>query len=119
MTLAAFCRIFGRGLSMHSNSHAGISLMAMAHLAAATPNLTFAVDTHSPWQREDLVVGGRIRIENGNVTLPDGPGLGVELDREALARLHKQYVDCGLTERDDQTEMRKYRPEFTATPTQF
>jgi glucarate dehydratase len=119
MTLAQFCRIFGRGLSMHSNSHAGISLMAMAHLAAATPNLTYAVDTHYPWQREEVIVGGRATIEDGNIRLPDGPGLGVELDRAALDRLHQQYVASGLTERDDQTEMRKYRPEFTATPTQF
>lgn len=119
MTLAQFCKVFGRGLSMHSNSHAGISLMAMAHLAAATPNLTYAVDTHYPWQREDVIVGGRARIENGNITLPDGPGLGVELDRAALDRLHKQYIASGQTERDDQTEMRKFRPEFTATPTQF
>src|SRR5690606_2024855 len=101
------------------NSHAGISLMAMAHLAAATPNLTYAVDTHYPWQREDVIVGGRAKIENGNITLPDGPGLGVELDRAALDRLHKQYIASGQTERDDQTEMRKFRPEFTATPTQF
>jgi glucarate dehydratase len=119
MTLAQFCKVFGRGLSMHSNSHAGISLMAMAHLAAATPNLTYAVDTHYPWQREDIIVGGRYKIENGNITLPDGPGLGVELDRAALDRLHKQYLAAGIEERDDQTEMRKFRPEFTATPTQF
>ncbi len=77
------------------------------------------MDTHYPWQREDVIVGGRAKIENGNITLPDGPGLGVELDRAALDRLHKQYIASGQTERDDQTEMRKFRPEFTATPTQF
>jgi glucarate dehydratase len=25
----------------------------------------------------------------------------VELDRDALARLHEQYLACGVTERDD------------------
>jgi len=119
ITLAQFCRLFDRGLSMHSNSHAGISLMAMTHLAAATPNLDYALDTHYPWQREEVIVGGRVKIEGGNVVLPEGPGLGVELDRAALERLNKQYVDFGQTERDDQTEMRRFRPEFTATPTQF
>jgi len=36
---------------MHSNSHLGVSLMAMAHVAAATPHLTYACDTHYPWQQ--------------------------------------------------------------------
>src|SRR5690606_34389446 len=53
--LARICKTFGRGLSMHSNSHVGISLAAMAHLAAATPNLTYACDTHYPWQSEEVV----------------------------------------------------------------
>ena len=52
--LARICRTFGRGLSMHSNSHVGISLAAMADLAAAVPNLTYACDTHYPWQSEEL-----------------------------------------------------------------
>jgi len=30
--LAALCRVFNLGLSMHSNSHLGVSLMAMAHV---------------------------------------------------------------------------------------
>jgi len=42
--------------------------------------------------------------------VPHGPGLGVELDYEALARLHQQYLDCGLTKRDDEVEMQKIQP---------
>ncbi|MDQ3787654.1 MAG: glucarate dehydratase, partial [Actinomycetota bacterium] len=41
-SLAATCDTFGLSLSMHSNSHLGVSLAAMTHLAAATPNLTYA-----------------------------------------------------------------------------
>ena len=104
------CRTFGRGLSMHSNSHLGISLMAMAHLAAATPNLTYACDTHYPWQSEEVLVGGRIPIEDGCVTVTNAPGLGIELDRAALAKLHANYVACGLTKRDDEIEMQKVEP---------
>ena len=55
--LAGICETFGLGLSMHSNSHLGISLAAMVHLAAATPNLTYACDTHWPWKTEDVVAG--------------------------------------------------------------
>ena len=50
--LAALCQTFGLGLSMHSNTHLGVSLAAMAHIAAATPNLTYALDTHTPWKSE-------------------------------------------------------------------
>lgn len=115
--LARICRTFGRGMSMHSNSHLGISVMAMAHLAAATPNLTCACDTHYPWQSEEVLVGGRIRIEDGCVTMPDEPGLGIELDRAGLAQLHDNYVRCGLTERNDEIEMQKVEPgwKFMAT----
>ena len=117
--LARFCRTFGRGLSMHSNSHIGISLMAMAQLAAATPNLTYACDTHYPWQNEDVIVGGRVRFEDGCVTVSDAPGLGIELDRPALARLHDNYLRCGLTKRDDEIEMQKVEPGWTFQATRW
>lgn len=114
LDLARICDTWGLGLSMHSNSHMGISLMAMAHVAAATPNLTYACDTHYPWQDEEVIAGGRITFKDGAVTLPRGPGLGVELDRDALGRLHEQYRTCGITRRDDAHQMRKYQPDFTA-----
>jgi glucarate dehydratase len=110
LELARLCSTFGRGLSMHSNSHLGISLAAMVHLGAALPELPYALDTHYPWQSEEVIVGGRIPFENGEVAVPKGPGLGVELDRTALAELHKNYLACGLTKRDDEVEMRKVVP---------
>lgn len=113
MTLAGICQTFGRGLSMHSNSHLGISLAAMVHLGAALPQVPYALDTHYPWQSDEVIAGGRLRFEEGTVTVPTEPGLGVELDREALARLHQNYLACGLTKRDDEVEMRKKVPGWT------
>lgn len=115
--LARICRTFGRGLSMHSNSHVGISLAAMAQLAAAVPNLTYACDTHYPWQSEEVIVGGRLQFDEGAIVIANEPGLGVELDRAELAKLHQQYLDCGLTERNDEVEMQKVEPgwKFQAT----
>lgn len=117
LDLAAVCRTFGRGLSMHSNSHAGISLAAMTHLAAAVPNLSYAVDTHYPWQYEEVIKGGRMKFEDGSLRLPSAPGLGVEIDRAALFRLHENFKRCGLTERNDEIEMQKVSPgwKFMAT----
>ena len=110
--LAGICETFGLGLSMHSNSHLGISLAAMVHLAAATPNLTYACDTHWPWKTEDVVAGEPFGFRGGALRVPDAPGLGVELDRDALARLHEQYLRCGLRNRDDTGYMRRVVPGY-------
>ncbi|OLC53797.1 MAG: glucarate dehydratase [Chloroflexi bacterium 13_1_40CM_4_68_4] len=110
--LGRLCETFGFGLSMHSNSHLGISLAAMVHVAAAIPNLTYACDTHYPWQTEDVITGGKLDIRGGAVEVPRGPGLGVELDRDALAALHEQYLRAGLAVRDDALEMRRIDPDW-------
>ena len=108
--LANLCKVFGIGLSMHSNSHLGVSLMGMAHVAAATPHLTYACDTHYPWQSEqdEVVKGGRVSIVNGCVRIPDKPGLGVELDYDQLARGRERYEKCSFRKRDDEAQMRKH-----------
>jgi glucarate dehydratase len=110
LELARICATFGRDLSMHSNSHAGISFAAMTHLGAALPELRYALDTHYPWQEDEIIVGGKLRIEGGSVSVPDGPGLGVELDQAALRRAHERYLACGLVRRDDELEMQKKVP---------
>lgn len=112
--LSGICDTFGMGLSMHSNSHLGISLAAMTHLGAATENLTYACDTHWPWKdpAEDVVAPGALAFHDGSVAVPAGPGLGVELDRDALARLHEQYLGCGLRNRDDTGYMRRVDPSY-------
>ena len=102
--------VLGMGLSMHSNSHLGVSLMAMTHVAAACPNLTFACDTHYPWQtaKDEIVAGGRVPFEHGCVRIPDKPGLGVDLDYDQLARGRERYRKIPLRKRDDEAEMRKH-----------
>ena len=119
--LARMCDTFGLGVSMHSNSHLGISLMAMSHVAASVPNLSYACDTHYPWQEpdEEIIKGGKVPIANGCVTITTAPGLGVELDRDQLARLHEQFLSCGLRQRDDVGQMRKDRPDWKAVKPRF
>ena len=108
--LGQLCRAFGVGLSMHSNSHLGLSLLAMVHLAAATPHLTYAGDSHYPWQdaADEILAGGRLRFEGGAVRVPTAPGLGAALDRDALARGRERYERCGYRRRDDEAEMRRH-----------
>jgi glucarate dehydratase len=117
--LAGICETFGLGLSMHSNTHLGISLAAMTHLAAAIPNLTYACDTHSVWQVEEIIEPGAIAIRDGAAKVPDGPGLGVTLDEDALGRLHEQYLTCGIRRRDDVGYMKTVYPDWTGARPRF
>ncbi|WP_328871298.1 glucarate dehydratase family protein [Streptomyces sp. NBC_00287] len=109
--LAAICRTFGVGVSMHSNTHLGISLAAMTHVASTVPNLQHACDSHYPWQSEDVLTE-RLTFEGGKLTVSDAPGLGVELDRDRLRFLHQRWLDDdgSLRERDDAAAMRVAEP---------
>lgn len=110
--LTQFCMDFGISTSMHSNSHYGISLAAMLHLAGAMPELTYACDTHYPWLEEDIVQGGPFVFRGGRLAVPTTPGLGVTLDPERLERAAERYRRWGITDRDDAGEMRKRVPDW-------
>lgn len=118
--LAAICRTYGVGLSMHSNTHLGISLAAMTHVASTVPGLRYACDTHRPWQTEDVITEPH-QFTEGAVRVSDEPGLGVELDRAALAQLHQRWLDSAslhptldYRRRDDAAAMRRVQPDWTA-----
>ena len=108
--LSDLCEVLGLGMSMHSNNHLGVSLMTMAHAAAVCPALTYACDTHYPWQTEkdEIVLGGRIKFVEGAVVIPDKPGLGIELDYDQIARGRERYNKLPYRKRDDEAEMRAH-----------
>ncbi len=83
--------------------------MAMAHVAAATPHLSYACDTHYPWQtaEDEIVAGGPVPIVDGCVKITDQPGLGVGLDYDQLAKGRERYERLPYRKRDDAAEMRK------------
>lgn len=43
----------------------------------------------------DVIEGGPFRQTNNTVAVPEGPGLGVTLDRDALNVWHKHLLDNG------------------------
>jgi glucarate dehydratase len=112
VSLGKVCQTFGKGLSMHSNSHLGISLIAMVHMAAAIPNLTYDLDTHYPWQSDEVITGGRVKFEDGQIAVPREPGLGIKLDYDMLEKLHHNFKKCKITQRDDTAEMKKIDPNW-------
>jgi glucarate dehydratase len=83
------CEAMGVDVGMHSGAEFGISQAAMLHLAAALPNLTVAPDSHYHHLTDDIIEGGKLPYRNGKMTVPAGPGLGVGLDKDKLAKYHQ------------------------------
>jgi glucarate dehydratase len=92
---AGICETFQLGVAVHSSGELGIQLATMLHLGAVVPNLSFAADAHYHHLADDIIEGGRMRYENGSIPVPAGPGLGVRLDREKLARYSELYRELG------------------------
>jgi L-alanine-DL-glutamate epimerase-like enolase superfamily enzyme len=71
----------------------GISIAAAAHLAATTDRCAYIeflpdVLCGSALRRE--LVANELRMVDGQIALPKRPGLGVELNRDALARFERE-----------------------------
>jgi glucarate dehydratase len=92
---AATCETFQWGIAVHSSGELGIQLATMLHLGAVLPNLHFAADAHYHHLQDDVIEGGLMRYERGSIAVPDGPGLGVSLDRERLGTYADLYKELG------------------------
>jgi L-alanine-DL-glutamate epimerase-like enolase superfamily enzyme len=85
------CAMAGeRGLGVVPHAwKTGISIAAAAHLAAATPHCPFIeflpADMSGSALRRELVVD-ELKLVDGTITLPEKPGLGIELNRSAIER---------------------------------
>lgn len=107
---AGVCETFQLGVSVHSSGELGVQLATMLHLAATLPNLVFAADAHYHHLVDDLIVGGKMRYEQGSIAVPCGPGLGVQLDRDKLAEYHEAFLRLGVYPYDQDP----LRPGWTA-----
>jgi glucarate dehydratase len=92
---AGVCETFQLGVAVHSSGELGIQLATMLHLGAVVPNLSFAADAHYHHLQDDIIQGGTFQYEDGAIRVPDGPGLGVRLDRDKLARYAELYRELG------------------------
>ena len=93
--VAALLEIAGLPIVKHSFGDFGITTYAAAHVLATCPNATLANQTHYSLLGDDVIAGGPPVFEDGALTLPDGPGIGVELDREKLALYEEVYLREG------------------------
>ena len=89
------CSAFQRGMAVHSSGELGIQLATMLHLGALLPSIHFAADAHYHHLTDDIIVGGKMKYDDGAIAVPSGPGLGVELDRDKLAEYSELYKELG------------------------
>lgn len=102
--MMAVCDAFRLGLGIHAHGELGIARAAMLQLALVSPSMAYAIDDHSIDLTGDVAVTAP--VTDGVLRVPSAPGLGVELDREALERHHRawQESDGPWEEFGDRTE---------------
>jgi glucarate dehydratase len=114
--VAQCCREWGLTWGSHSNNHFDISLAMFTHVAAAAPGKVTAIDTHWIWQDGQRLTREPLQIVGGKLTLPDRPGLGIEIDLEQIAHAHALYNTMGLGARDDAAAMQFLVPGWKFHP---
>ncbi|SDG35756.1 MULTISPECIES: glucarate dehydratase [unclassified Duganella] len=103
--VAQMCHEWGLTWGSHSNNHFDVSLAMFTHVAAAAPGNITAIDTHWIWQDGQYLTSNPLQIKGGMVQVPTAPGLGVELDMDAVEAAHHLYNNMGLGARDDAVAM--------------
>ncbi|MEM8740795.1 MAG: mandelate racemase/muconate lactonizing enzyme family protein [Pseudomonadota bacterium] len=85
---------FDVGFRFHSGE-TGVASAAYLQLSAALEHVRGASQTLLRWYADDVIEGGPMQPKSGVLPVPEGPGLGVTLDRAALARCHGRYLEEG------------------------
>ncbi len=111
-----FCREHGLTWGSHSNNHFDISLAMFTQVAAAAVGTVTAIDTHWIWQDGERLTREPLRIEGGAIEVPKSPGLGIELDMQAIERAHQLYCQVGRGDRDDSVCMQFLVPGWRFDP---
>ncbi|MDI9599751.1 MAG: enolase C-terminal domain-like protein, partial [Acidobacteriota bacterium] len=88
---AAIAEAGGVPVCLHGQSVSGITDAAQHHLGLSTPNLTDGNQIMHQLLAEDLVDSPDLTPQRGKLGLPEAPGFGVELDRDAVARAAERY----------------------------
>ncbi|WP_186147585.1 glucarate dehydratase [Burkholderia gladioli] len=110
--VAQMCNDWGLTWGSHSNNHFDISLAMFTHVAAAAPGKITAIDTHWIWQDGQFLTRDPLHIVGGKVKVPARPGLGIEVDMDALERANALYEQHGLGARDDGVAMQYLIPNW-------
>jgi L-alanine-DL-glutamate epimerase-like enolase superfamily enzyme len=88
---AAIAEAAGMPVIMHSFAELGVAQAAFLHVIASTPNFILANQCMYDWFDDDYIKGGKLAFEGPYLRVPEGPGLGVEVDPEKIRQYHEMY----------------------------
>lgn len=90
----AACEAMGKGFWCYSND-LGIMTAAYLHVSAATAHISEASQSLFRWQIGDVIENGPFRQKNDVIDVPEGHGLGVTLDADAMRHWHNHFKTHG------------------------
>jgi len=90
-TIASIADACGKWCVMGTWAETGVATIAGAHVIASTTNFAYCNDSHYMLQADDIITKP-LKIVNGAIALPEGPGLGVELDPQKLDEFEKYDI---------------------------
>lgn len=93
---AAVAEAAGMPVIMHSFAELGVAQAAFLHVIASTPNFILANQCMYDWYDDDYIKGGKMPFEGAFLRVPEGSGLGVELDRQKMTHYHETYQKIGM-----------------------
>jgi muconate cycloisomerase len=91
LAAAKLCRKLGLKVNIAAKiAESSIGTAAAVHLACAVPNIDWGVSLTHFYLAEDIVKRP-LPLADGRVALPQGPGLGVEVDEAAVERFRVKH----------------------------
>lgn len=104
--VSQLCADHGMTWGSHSNNHFDISLAMFAQVGAAAVGNITALDTHWIWQEGDARLTHQPpEIVNGRVAVTDAPGLGIDIDMQAIEEANQLYRSLPAGARNDAMAM--------------
>lgn len=92
---AGLCEAAALPVLKHSLGELAIGTYAALHVIASSANFLPAGQSYVSLLADDVIVGGPPVYENGCLAVPEGPGLGVELDRDRVQQYAELYLKKG------------------------
>jgi muconate cycloisomerase len=90
MDAGLLCEKLGMKVNLASKmAETGVSTAALLHLAAALPAVDWGVGLSSPYLTDDILMQP-LKVSNGHITVPAGPGLGIEVDEAKVRRYARE-----------------------------
>lgn len=90
---AGMCEAAGIPVASHAYYELGLATVERMHFIASCPACTMVNQIGKRRHYvDDILAGPMLKLENGCIDLPEGPGLGVKLDYEKLEKYNEWYI---------------------------